>query len=52
MAGHSYRTGTPKPLHFGLGDAATVSEMEIRWPSGQVTTMGPFAADRYITVQE
>ena len=52
MAGHSYRTGTPKALHFGLGDNSIVSEVEIRWPSGQVDLLTPFVADRYIKVTE
>ncbi len=52
MAGHSYRTGTPKTLHFGLGDNSIVSEVEVRWPSGQVTRLTPFVADRYIKVTE
>jgi len=52
MAGHSYRTGTPKTLHFGLGDQATVSEIEIRWPNGQVDKRGPFTADRYVHAVE
>ncbi len=52
MAGHSYRTGTPKTLHFGLGDQSIVSEVEVRWPSGQVTRLTPFVANRYIKVVE
>jgi hypothetical protein len=52
MAGHSYRTGTPKVLHFGLGDSALISEIEVRWPSGQVTRRGPFVGDRYIKLVE
>lgn len=52
MAGHSYRVGTPKTLHFGLGDQRVVSEIEIRWPNGQIDKRGPFVADRYIKVIE
>lgn len=52
MAGHSYRVGTPKTLHFGLGDQMVVSELEIRWPNGQVDRRGPFVADRYVRVVE
>lgn len=52
MAGHGYRTGTPKTLHFGLGDSSIVSEVEVRWPSGQVTRLDPLVADRYIKVVE
>lgn len=52
MAGHSYRTGTPKTMHFGLGDQQVVSEIEIRWPNGQVDKRGPFVADRYVHAVE
>ncbi len=52
MAGHSYRTGTPKTLHFGLGDSPLVSEIEVRWPSGHVMRRGPFVGDRYVKVRE
>ncbi|MEM6567806.1 MAG: CRTAC1 family protein [Planctomycetota bacterium] len=52
MAGHSYRVGTPKTMHFGLGDASTVQEIEVRWPNGQVMRRGPFPADRYVKFRE
>ncbi|QDV04629.1 ASPIC and UnbV [Planctomycetes bacterium Poly30] len=52
MAGHSYRTGTPKTLHFGLGDSALISEIEVRWPSGQVARLGPLVGDRYLHLTE
>lgn len=52
MAGHSYRTGTPKTLHFGLGDSPLIAEIEIRWPSGQVVRRGPFVGDRYVKFTE
>jgi hypothetical protein len=34
----SYASGTLTDLHFGLGDAATVDEIEIRWPGGATQT--------------
>lgn len=52
MAGHSYRTGTPKTLHFGLGDQSLVSEVEVRWPSGLVSRLAPMVANRYVKVVE
>ena len=39
-------------LHFGLGDAATVDQITVRWPSGRVQTLTNQAVDRVITVEE
>src|SRR5437870_753544 len=32
---NSYRSQMPNIVHFGLGDAAQVDRLTIRWPSGQ-----------------
>jgi hypothetical protein len=34
----SYASGSLVPLHFGLGDAGTVEEIEVRWPDGKTQT--------------
>jgi hypothetical protein len=34
--GGSYQSAGDPRLHFGLGSAATVDSVEVRWPSGQV----------------
>jgi hypothetical protein len=39
-------------LHFGLGDAAQVERVEVRWPSGAVSRMGPLRADQRLRVTE
>ena len=39
-------------LHFGLGAAARVDRVEIRWPSGLTQTAGPFEADRTVEIRE
>jgi hypothetical protein len=38
-------------LHFGLG-AATVADLEVRWPSGKKETFRGVEADRLITIRE
>ena len=40
------------PVQFGLGKNAKADEIEIRWPSGQVTTLTNVGADRMIQVTE
>jgi hypothetical protein len=39
-------------VHFGLGATATVDQITIRWPSGQVDTLGGLAADRFYVARE
>ena len=45
--------GAPSPrAHFGLGDVETVEELEVRWPSGTVTTLARVKTDHAIVVSE
>jgi hypothetical protein len=39
-------------LHFGLGAATTVEQIEIRWPSGQTQVLRSVAADQVLKVRE
>lgn len=47
-----YASSSHRPLHFGLGNALTVPEIEIRWPSGTVQRLSDIAANRVLTVSE
>jgi hypothetical protein len=49
---NSYRSQTPNIVHFGLGDAAKVDKLTIRWPSGKVQELTDVPADRHIVVDE
>ncbi len=41
------------PLYFGLGDAETVTKIEVNWPSGkQQVLTGPIPANQLVTVRE
>ena len=41
------------PLYFGLGSAASVDRLEIRWPSGHTQIIaGPLATNRVLEVRE
>jgi hypothetical protein len=42
----------PNTVHFGLGDAATVESLTIRWPSGKVQVLTGLKGDRHIVVDE
>ena len=39
-------------LSFGLGAEPRVAGLEVRWPSGQVDTIGAVEANRTITIVE
>jgi hypothetical protein len=48
----SYQSSSDKRLHFGLGAADSVSEIEIRWPSGAHQVMRDSKPDQIVTVTE
>jgi hypothetical protein len=48
----SYLSACDPRIHFGLGAATRVEELEIRWPSGQVTRMKDVSADQVLKVTE
>jgi hypothetical protein len=52
MSGGSYYSQNAFTLHFGLGEASRVSDIEIRWPSGIKQNTGPVTADQTIQVVE
>jgi hypothetical protein len=48
----SYLSASDKRVHFGLGSAAHVKQVEIRWPSGVVQILEGVKADRILIVRE
>jgi enediyne biosynthesis protein E4 len=51
-SGGSYLSHNDERVHFGLGQAAQISEVQIRWPSGLVETVKALAADRFYVARE
>ncbi|HLH02945.1 MAG TPA: CRTAC1 family protein [Bryobacteraceae bacterium] len=47
-----YASSSDARVHFGLGAAALVRELEIRWPSGIRQTVRNVRADQMLTVEE
>jgi hypothetical protein len=47
-----YASSSAGPVHFGLGAAKAVDEIEIRWPSGTVQTVKNVPADQILQVKE
>jgi enediyne biosynthesis protein E4 len=52
LSGGSYLSSNDQRVHFGLGDAAKVDQVEIHWPNGAVEKMTLPNVDRIYTIQE
>lgn len=52
FSGGSYASSSDQRLHFGLGGATKVDQVEIRWPSGLKQEITVPAVDRVYTVVE
>jgi len=51
-SGDGYISQSDLRIHFGLGKAAKVDRVIVRWPSGLVETLQNLSADQYYTVVE
>ena len=51
-SGGSYLSHNDSRVHFGLGEAATVDQIEVHWPSGLVETFAALQPDEFHTLQE
>jgi hypothetical protein len=47
-----FASSSDSRVHFGLGSANRIAELEIRWPSGARQVLKDQAADRIITIEE
>ena len=52
ISGGSFASSPDPRVHFGLGQAAAVSKVEIHWPSGLVETVAAPAIDKITAVTE
>jgi hypothetical protein len=48
----SYASSSDPRVHFGLGDDATIKEIELRWPSGTVQVLRNVKVDQILKVTE
>ncbi|MDR3632193.1 MAG: ASPIC/UnbV domain-containing protein [Isosphaeraceae bacterium] len=49
---NTFLSQAPSLVHFGLGDAADVERLTIRWPSGTEQTFRNLSGDRHVLVDE
>jgi hypothetical protein len=52
LGGTSYCSASDLRLLFGLGANTKVDEIEVRWPSGQISNLKSVSTDHYVTVKE
>ncbi len=51
-SGGSYLSQNDLRVHFGLGSATKVDQIEVRWPSGAVDKIQNEPADQHLTIEE
>jgi hypothetical protein len=51
-AGSGYQSGSSLVQHFGLGPATQADAIQIRWPSGIESRLGPVPADQRLVIEE
>ena len=49
--GSSLTSGAPAEVHFGLGSASVVDELQVVWPDGAVSVFADVAADRHLVLR-
>ncbi len=52
LGGGSFLSASDGRLHFGLGDAARLDRLEVRWPSGRVDSFRDLGADKGYILRE
>ena len=51
ITGDSFDSQHPYTAHFGLGKAASVDALEVRWADGKITRLEKPAVDRYHVIK-
>ncbi len=51
-SGCSYLSSSDPRVHFGLGAAVRIKELDVRWPSGKHTHLSNVMPDQILTVRE
>jgi hypothetical protein len=51
-SGGSYMSQSDLRVHFGLGKAQKVDQLEVRWPSGQVDILKDLPANQFLWIKE
>lgn len=52
LGGTSYCSASDQRLLFGLGTATKIESIEVKWPSGQISTLKNVRSNQYLTIKE
>ena len=52
LGGTSYCSASDPRLLFGLGAIKRIDEVEVRWPSGHISTLKNVRSNQYLTIKE
>jgi enediyne biosynthesis protein E4 len=52
LGGTSYCSASDQRLLFGLGAITKLTEIQVRWPSGQLSVLKDVSANQYLTIKE
>jgi enediyne biosynthesis protein E4 len=52
LSGGSYASTNDPRLHFGLGTATKVDDIEVHWPGGKVEHFSVTAVDKIVAISE
>jgi hypothetical protein len=52
LGGTSYCSASDPRLLFGFGASAKIDEVEVRWPSGQISTLKNLRSNQYLMIKE
>jgi tetratricopeptide (TPR) repeat protein len=52
VGGGTFQSASDPRIHLGLGASDRIESVELRWPSGQVDTLGPMPVDRGYRLRE
>ena len=52
LSGGSFASSNDQRVHFGIGEATSVTNVELHWPSGRIEKFNVPGVDRYYTIEE
>jgi hypothetical protein len=52
LGGGSYCSASDPRVSFGLGAVVKIDQLEVRWPSGTISTLKNISANQYLTITE
>jgi len=51
-SGSSFMSQSDLRLHFGLGDAASIDQIDVHWPGGATESLRKVKSNQFVTITE